>query len=109
MCVLENSSLASAESKPSVSGFDSVRSCNEINEKRRLPLQAVAAAKDIEFAATQRSAIPFGKESIAFFTQPKTDGPAAVRFLLAYTLSSVMASLLKSREMHHRDASPTRV
>ena len=46
----------------------------------------------------------------AFFDKMKTGGPAGRPFSqFAYTLSSVMASLLKSREMHHRDASPTRV
>lgn len=41
-----------AESKPSVSGFDSERSCNGMDEKRQLPLWAAVAGKDMEFAAT---------------------------------------------------------
>ncbi len=41
-----------AESKPGVSGFDSERSCNGMDEKRQLPLWAAVAGKDMEFAAT---------------------------------------------------------
>ena len=38
-----------------------------MNEKWRLALWAAAAAKDMEFAATQRSAIPFVEEDLVFF------------------------------------------
>ncbi len=41
-------------------------------EKWRLPLWAAAAAKDMEFAATWRSAISFVKEGYAFFDKLKT-------------------------------------
>ena len=39
-------------------------------EKWRMPLWAAATAKDMEFAATQRSASSFVKEGIAFFDKP---------------------------------------
>ena len=38
-----------------------------MDEKWRLALWATAAAKDMEFAATQRSAIPFVAEDFVFF------------------------------------------
>ena len=38
-----------------------------MDEKWRLALWAAAAAKDMEFAATQRSAIPFVEEGLTFF------------------------------------------
>ena len=40
-------------------------------EKRLLPLWADAAAKDMEFAVTQRSAIFFVKKGYAFFDKLK--------------------------------------
>ena len=46
-----------------------------MNEKWRLPFWAAAAAKYMEFAATQRSASLFVKEGIAFFDKLKA--PAA--------------------------------
>ena len=69
--VAKNTYRAYTESKPSASGFDSGRSCNEMDEKWRLPLWAAAAAKDMEFAATWRSAISFVKEGYAFFDKLK--------------------------------------
>ena len=38
-----------------------------MDEKWRLALWAAAAAKDMEFAATQRSANPFVEEGLTFF------------------------------------------
>ena len=38
-----------------------------MDEKWWLPLWAAAAAKYMEFAATQRSAIPFVEEDLVFF------------------------------------------
>ena len=38
-----------------------------MDEKWRLALWAAAAAKDMEFAATQRSAYPFVEEDFVFF------------------------------------------
>ena len=74
MCVAENTYHIHTESKPSISGFDSVRSCNEMDEKRRLPLRAAAAAKDMEFAETQRSASSFFKEGKALVEKFKPGG-----------------------------------
>ena len=53
-----------------------------MDEKWRLPLQAAAAAKDMEFAATQRSASSFVKEGYAFFDKLKGAGanPAPLRY-----------------------------
>ena len=74
MCVAENTYHIHTEAKPSISGFDSVRSCNEMDEKRRLPLRAAAAAKDMEFAETQRRASSFFKEGFTFFEKLKHGG-----------------------------------
>ena len=61
MCVAENTSHNYTESKPSEGGLDSGRSCNGMDEKWRLTLWA-AAAKDMDFAATKRSALFFDEE-----------------------------------------------
>ena len=45
-----------------------------MDEKWRLALWAAAAAKDMEFAATQRSAIPFVEEGLTFFDKLKPPG-----------------------------------
>ena len=42
-----------------------------MDEKWRLDLWAAAAAKDMEFAATQRSANPFVEEGLTFFDKLK--------------------------------------
>ena len=42
-----------------------------MDEKWRLALWAAAAAKDMEFAATQRSASPFAEEGFTFFHKLK--------------------------------------
>ncbi len=46
-----------------------------MDEKWRLPLWAAAAAKDMEFAATQRSASSFSQEGIAFLGKMKKASP----------------------------------
>ena len=51
-----------------------------MDEKWRLALWAAAAAKDMEFAATQRSAIPFVEEGLTFFDK-LTRALARVYFL----------------------------
>ncbi|MEI3101251.1 MAG: hypothetical protein V8T45_05425 [Oscillospiraceae bacterium] len=45
-----------------------------MDEKRRLPLRAAAAAKDMEFAETQRRASSFFKEGFTFFEKLKPGG-----------------------------------
>ena len=42
-----------------------------MDEKWRLALWAAAAAKDMEFAATQRSVSPFAEEGFTFFHKLK--------------------------------------
>ena len=54
-----------------------------MNEKWRLPLWAAAAAKYMEFAATQRSVSPFVKEGIAFFDKLKKSVDESPRIFIA--------------------------
>ena len=56
-----------------------------MDEKWRLALWAAAAAKDMEFAATQRSAIPFVEEDKVFFDKLKPQRQKPLRF--NYTLT----------------------
>ena len=57
-----------------------------MHEKWRLPLWAAAAAKDMEFAATQWSANPFVKEGRAFFDKlRKSPKAAAFGFFFFYS------------------------
>ena len=53
-----------------------------MNEKWRLPFWAAAAAKYMEFAATQRSASLFVKEGIAFFDKLR-DAPGPIPFCIS--------------------------